>query len=42
MNNIIINYCHKGELNSISFAHMITLKSRIDRMCCYSIVWRGC
>lgn len=32
MDNVIINYHHKGEANMMYLAHMITPKQRIDRM----------
>lgn len=38
MDNIVINYRHMGEENSMYLVHMVTPKQRIDRMC----VVKGC
>lgn len=39
MLRIIINYEHMSKANSDKFLHMNN-KGRIDRVCCYSGVWR--
>jgi len=38
MDNIVINYHHMGEENSMYLVHMLTPKQRIDR----SAVVKGC
>ncbi len=32
MDNIIINYRHRGEENDMYLVHMVTPKQRVDRM----------
>ena len=39
MRKIIINYHHMSEANSDKFLHMKN-KCRLDRVVCYSRVWR--
>ena len=32
MDNIVINYRHRGEENDMYLVHMVTPKQRVDRM----------